>query len=113
MASLMPTGAVLSLSLFLFFSSTIYVHDSDYLSTIKQGQHEILRAYITRFTKAAMEIPNLNPEVHLHAIKCGLRLGKFQETIAVNKSKTLEEFREKAHGQMEFAKPGTWINPTL
>ncbi|MED6181608.1 hypothetical protein PIB30_020872 [Stylosanthes scabra] len=48
-----------------------------------------------------MEISNLNADVHLHALKSGLRRGKFQETIAVNNPKTLAEFREKEQGQME------------
>ncbi|MED6212004.1 hypothetical protein PIB30_078982 [Stylosanthes scabra] len=54
-------------------------------------------------------------DVHLNAIKSGLRSGKFQETIAVNKPKTLAEFREKAQGQMEIEElrqQGTWNNPT-
>ncbi|XP_057747080.1 uncharacterized protein LOC130966309 [Arachis stenosperma] len=85
-----------------FAASKIYVRDSDYLSTIKQGQHESLKDYIMRFTEAAMQIPDLNPEVQLHAIKSGLRPGKFHEAIAVAKPKTLEEFQEKAQGQIEI-----------
>ncbi|XP_057747798.1 uncharacterized protein LOC130966992 [Arachis stenosperma] len=85
-----------------FAASKIYVRDSDYLSAIKQGQHESLKDYMTRFTEAAMEIPDLNPEVQLHAIKSGLWLGKFQEAIAVAKPKTLEEFQDKATGQIEI-----------
>ncbi|XP_072066756.1 uncharacterized protein [Arachis hypogaea] len=85
-----------------FAASKIYVRDSDYLSTIKQGQHESLKDYITRFTTAAMEIPDLKPEVQLHAIKSGLQPGKFQEAIAVAKPKTFEEFRDKASGQIEI-----------
>ncbi|XP_072084746.1 uncharacterized protein [Arachis hypogaea] len=85
-----------------FAASAIYLHDSDYLTTIKQGPQESLKDYITRFTKVAMKIPNLHPEVHLHAIKSGLRPGKFQETIAVAKPKTLAEFREKAKGQIDI-----------
>ncbi|XP_057740582.1 uncharacterized protein LOC130957753 [Arachis stenosperma] len=84
-----------------FAASAIYLHDSDYLTTIKQGPQESLKDYITRFTKVAMRIPDLHPEVHLHAIKSGLRPGKFQETIAVEKPKTLAEFREKAKGQID------------
>ncbi|XP_016206083.1 uncharacterized protein LOC107646413 [Arachis ipaensis] len=49
-----------------------------------------------------MEIQDLNPAVHLHALKAGLRSGKFRKTIAVTKLKTLEEFRERAAGQMEI-----------
>ncbi|XP_015945427.1 uncharacterized protein LOC107470543 [Arachis duranensis] len=84
-----------------FAASAIYLHDSDYLTTIKQGPQESLKDYITRFTKVAMRIPDLHPEVHLHAIKSSLRLGKFQETIAVSKPKTLAEFREKTKGQID------------
>ncbi|XP_057760292.1 uncharacterized protein LOC130980650 [Arachis stenosperma] len=84
-----------------FVASAIYLHDSDYLTTIKQGPQESLKDYITRFTKVTMRIPDLHPEVHLHAIKSGLRPGKFQETIAVAKPQTLAEFREKAKGQID------------
>ncbi|XP_016164969.1 uncharacterized protein LOC107607538 [Arachis ipaensis] len=84
-----------------FVASKIYVRDSDYLSTIKQGQHKSLKDYMICFTTAAIEIPDLNPEVHLHALKIGLRPRKFQEAIAVAKPKTLEEFRDKAIGQIE------------
>ncbi|XP_072077924.1 uncharacterized protein [Arachis hypogaea] len=45
-----------------------------------------------------MSIPDLHPEVELHAIKSGLRPEKFQETIAVAKPKTMAEFHEKAKG---------------
>ncbi|XP_072086573.1 uncharacterized protein [Arachis hypogaea] len=85
-----------------FAGSAIYLHDSDYLNTIKQGPNESLKDYMTRFTKIAISIPDLHPEVHLHAIKSGLRPGKFQETIAVAKPKTLAEFREKAKGQIDI-----------
>ncbi|XP_072074432.1 uncharacterized protein [Arachis hypogaea] len=85
-----------------FAGSTIYLHDSDYLNTIKQGPNESLKDYMTRFSKVAISIPDLHPEVHLHAIKSGLRPEKFQETIAVAKPKTLAEFREKAKGQIDI-----------
>ncbi|XP_016206921.1 uncharacterized protein LOC107647359 [Arachis ipaensis] len=85
-----------------FVGSAIYLHNSDYLNTIKQGQNESLKDYMTLFTKIAMSIPDLHPEVLLHAIKSGLRPEKFQETIAVAKLNTLAEFREKAKGQMDI-----------
>ncbi|XP_025684690.1 uncharacterized protein [Arachis hypogaea] len=85
-----------------FAASRIYVHGSDYLGTIKQGQHESLKDYMTRFADATMEIQDLDPAVHLHALKAGLRPGKFRETIAITKPKTLEEFRERAAGKMEI-----------
>ncbi|XP_057740308.1 uncharacterized protein LOC130957468 [Arachis stenosperma] len=85
-----------------FAGSAIYLHDSDYLNTIKQGHNESLKDYMTRFTKIAISIPDLHPEVHLHALKSGLRPGKFQETIAIAKPKILAEFREKAKGQIDI-----------
>ncbi|XP_057719971.1 uncharacterized protein LOC130934409 [Arachis stenosperma] len=85
-----------------FAGSAIYLHDSNYLNTIKQGPNESLKDYMTCFTKVAISIPDLHPEVHLHAIKSGLRPGKFQETIAVAKPKTLAEFQEKAKGQIDI-----------
>ncbi|XP_015961501.2 uncharacterized protein LOC107485479 [Arachis duranensis] len=103
-----PAGSITSFDEFVkmfinhFAASKIYVRDSDYLITINQGLHESLKDYMTRFTTAAMEIPDLNPEVQLHAIKSGLQPGKFQEAIAVAKPKTLEEFQDKATGQIEI-----------
>ncbi|XP_016191983.1 uncharacterized protein LOC107632856 [Arachis ipaensis] len=85
-----------------FAGSAIYLHDSDYLNTVKQGHHESLKDYMTRFTKIAISILDLHPEVELHAIKSGLRPGKFQETIVVAKPKTMAEFREKAKGQIDI-----------
>ncbi|XP_016207110.1 uncharacterized protein LOC107647554 [Arachis ipaensis] len=85
-----------------FAAARIYVHGSDYLGTIRQGPQESLKDYLTRFAEATMEIPDLDPAVHLHALKAGLRPGKFRETITITKPKTLEEFRERAAGQMEI-----------
>ncbi|XP_016191998.1 uncharacterized protein LOC107632872 [Arachis ipaensis] len=85
-----------------FATVQIYVHGSDYLGTIRQGPQESIKDYMTRFAEPTIEIPNLDPAVHLHTLKAGLRPGKFWETIAVTKPKTLEEFRERAAGQMEI-----------
>ncbi|XP_025678325.1 uncharacterized protein [Arachis hypogaea] len=49
-----------------------------------------------------MEMPDLDPAVHQHALKARLQPRKFRETIVVTKPKTLEEFRERAAGQMEI-----------
>ncbi|XP_057747865.1 uncharacterized protein LOC130967060 [Arachis stenosperma] len=57
---------------------------------------------MTRFVEATNEIPNLNHEVHLDALKSGLRPGKFQESIVIAKPKTLAEFREKATTQIKI-----------
>ncbi|XP_015941771.1 uncharacterized protein LOC107467247 [Arachis duranensis] len=104
----LPAGSITNFDEFAklfinhFAASKIYVQDSDYLSTIKQGQHEILKDYMTCFTTVAMKISDLNSEVQLHAIKNGLRPGKYQEAIAVAEPKTLEECRDKMTGQIEI-----------
>ncbi|XP_025617200.1 uncharacterized protein [Arachis hypogaea] len=104
----LPAGSISSFEEFAklfinhFAASKIYVRDSNYLGTIKQEQHESLKEYMMRFTEVAMQIPNLNYEVQLHAIKSGLCPEKFQEAIAMAKPKMLEEFREKAQGQIEI-----------
>ncbi|XP_016194976.1 uncharacterized protein LOC107635942 [Arachis ipaensis] len=85
-----------------FAASKIYVHNFDYLSTIKKGPHESLKDYMTRFVEATNEIPNLNPEVYLHALKSGLRSRKFQDAIVIAKPKILAEFQEKATTQIEI-----------
>ncbi|QHO10812.1 uncharacterized protein DS421_15g492810 [Arachis hypogaea] len=85
-----------------FAASFIYLHDSDYLNTVKQGQNESLKDYIIRFTKVAITILDLHPEVYLHAIKSELQPEKFQEPITIAKPKTLAKFHEKAKRQMEI-----------
>ncbi|XP_057761037.1 uncharacterized protein LOC130981458 [Arachis stenosperma] len=72
-----------------FAGSTIYLHDSDYLNTIKQGQNESLKDYMTHFTKVAISIPDLHPEVHLHALKSGLRPGKSKKPSRLPNRKPL------------------------
>ncbi|XP_025611568.1 uncharacterized protein [Arachis hypogaea] len=78
-----------------FAASKIYVLDSDCLTTIKQGQHESLKVYMTHFTTVVMEIPELNQEVQLHAIKSGLRPGKFQDAISQKHWRSYEKKQPK------------------
>ncbi|XP_025611638.1 uncharacterized protein [Arachis hypogaea] len=106
--SKLPAGSIASFKelarsfIDYFAAARIYIHGSDYLNTIRQGPQESLKDYMTRFIEATMEIPDLNPAVHLHALKAGLRPEKFREIIAVTKPKTLEEFRKREAGQMEI-----------
>ncbi|XP_015963776.1 uncharacterized protein LOC107487623 [Arachis duranensis] len=91
-----------------FVASRIHVHGSDYLGTIRQGQHESLKDYMTWFAEATMDIPNLDPAVHLHALKTGLRLGKFREMITkIDKQTTRREEEKtfKSSGNKEPKKP--------
>lgn len=49
-----------------------------------------------QFNAVTMEIPDLEPSVELHAMKSGLKVGFFADSLAINKQKTIADFREKA-----------------
>ena len=51
-----------------------------------------------RFNTMAMQIQDLDPVVELHSIKRGLRAGPFANSLAINPSRSLTEFRERALG---------------
>ncbi|XP_015955033.1 uncharacterized protein LOC107479409 [Arachis duranensis] len=60
----------------------------DWLCTLP-GQNESLKDYMTHFTKVAISIPDLHPEVHLHALKSGLRPGKSKKPSRLPNRKPL------------------------
>ncbi|XP_016192976.1 uncharacterized protein LOC107633897 [Arachis ipaensis] len=74
-------------------ASKIYVRDSDYLSTIRQGQYESLKDYMTRFTTAAMEIPDLNPEIEIEKLRETRRNEKQLPRKEEDKSQTRDSKR--------------------
>ncbi|XP_016206229.1 uncharacterized protein LOC107646561 [Arachis ipaensis] len=59
-----------------FARSAIYLHDSDYLNTVNQGQHESLKDYMTRFTKIAINIPDLHPEIDIEELRQARKIEK-------------------------------------
>ncbi|KAL5542642.1 hypothetical protein UlMin_010352 [Ulmus minor] len=58
-----------------FTSSRKPERDSQHLNTIRQGNRESLREYITRFNKERVSISNLNTETDINAFRNGLHYG--------------------------------------
>ena len=74
-----------------FIASKPSVKNASYLYTIKQGPKESLRDYLTKFNEACLEIPNLNEDVVIEAIKQGISIdGPFFNSISKVENPTLE-----------------------
>ena len=64
--------------------------------TIKQGEKEILRSYVTRFTRGTLEVDEADKKVQLTAFKAGLKSRDFVFSLAKNPPKTMAEALLKA-----------------
>ncbi|XP_072076838.1 uncharacterized protein [Arachis hypogaea] len=84
-----------------FAGSAIYLHDFDYLNTIKHGQNESLKDYMTRFTKS----PSFNAKrediikeiLNSKLIKPPRKVGTYQDTKNVDKSKYCAFHQKHGH----------------
>ena len=61
-----------------------------------QVPQEPLREYLNQFNAVAVQIDDLDLAVELHSIKIGLRAGPFVDSLAINPSRSLTEFRDRA-----------------
>ena len=50
----------------------------------------------------AMQIQDLDPVMEFHSIKKGLRAGPFVDSLAINPSSTMAEFKERAVGYINM-----------
>ena len=66
------------------------------LMSIKQGEDEMLRSYITRFNKEALSIDEADDKILVAAFTNGLWNGKFLFSLYKNDSKTMSEVLYKA-----------------
>ncbi|XP_030973259.1 uncharacterized protein LOC115993118 [Quercus lobata] len=73
---------------------------ADHLLTIKQGEKEPLRSYVTRFTRGMLEIDETDDKVHLTTFKAGLKSRDFVASLAKNPPKTMAEALLKAQKYM-------------
>ena len=64
--------------------------------TIKQGEKEILRSYVTRFTRGTLEVDEVDDKVQLTALKVGLKSRDFVVSLAKNPPKTMAKALLKA-----------------
>nr|XP_023911295.1 uncharacterized protein LOC112022901 [Quercus suber] len=73
---------------------------ANHLLTIKQGEKETLRSYVTRFTRGMLEMDELDDKVQLTTIKVGLKSTDFVVSLAKNPPKKMAEALLKAHKYM-------------
>ena len=60
---------------------------ADHLLTIKQGEKETLRSYVTRFTRETLEVDKADDKVQLTTFKVGLKSREFLVSLAKKSSK--------------------------
>ncbi|XP_023899167.1 uncharacterized protein LOC112011022 [Quercus suber] len=73
---------------------------ADHLLTIKQGEKETLRSYVTRFTRGILEVDKSDDKVQLTTFKAGLKSRDFVVFVAKNPPKTMAEALLKAQKYM-------------
>nr|XP_023902335.1 uncharacterized protein LOC112014187 [Quercus suber] len=73
---------------------------NDHLLTIKQGEKETLRSYVTRFTRGTLEVDKADDKVQLTAFKAGLKSREFVISLAKNPPKTMADMLLKAQKYM-------------
>jgi len=66
------------------------------LHHVSQGRNEPLRQFMSRFTKAYFNIPNLHPVVAMHTITVGLKPDLFLNTLYTEPPSNMNELRARA-----------------
>ena len=69
---------------------------TDHLLTIKQGEKETLRSYVTHFTQRTLEVDEADDKVQLTTFKAELKSREFVVSLAKNPPKTMAEMLLKA-----------------
>ena len=73
---------------------------ANHLLTIKQGEKETLRSYVTRFTRGMLEVDETDDKVQLTTFNAGLKSKDFVASLAKNPPKTMAEALLKAQKYM-------------
>ncbi|XP_020224251.1 uncharacterized protein LOC109806292 [Cajanus cajan] len=72
------------------------------LVSICQEKKESLRAFMSRFNKAALEIRDLNPAVALHHLTTALKPGPFANNICKKPLTNMDDLRRRADKYMQM-----------
>ena len=67
-----------------------------HLLTIRQGEKETLRSYVTHFTRETLEVNEADDKVQLTTFKAGLKSREFVVSLVKNPLKTIAEMLLKA-----------------
>lgn len=78
---------------------------ADHLLTIKQGEKETLRSYVTRFTRGMLEVDESDDKVQLMTFKAGLKSRDFVVSVAKKPSKAMAEALLKVQKYMNTEMP--------
>ena len=73
---------------------------ADHLLTIRQGEKETLRSYVTHFTQETLEVDEADGKVQLTTFKARLKSREFMVSLAKNPLKTMAEMLLKAQKYM-------------
>lgn len=87
-----------------FVSSKKSTKNSLYLTTIKQGNNESLRDYMTRFNEAILEIPGLEAGLKTHSFIEGLILGHFFASLMKKPARTFDELLARVQKYIHMEK---------
>ena len=68
--------------------------------TIRQGEKETLRSYVTRFTQETLEVDEADDKIQLTTFKAGLKSKEFMVSLVKNPPKTIAEMLLKAQKYM-------------
>ena len=69
---------------------------ADHVLTIKQGEKEPLRSYVTHFTRGMLEVNEVDDKVQLMTFKAGLKSRDFVASLAKNPPKMMSKALLKA-----------------
>jgi len=69
---------------------------------IRQKKGESLRIFVNGFSKIAMSIQNLSPEVAMHHMLMVLRLGPFANSLCMQPAKSLDNLEKRAAKYMQL-----------
>jgi len=69
---------------------------------IRKEKGESLRTFVDRFSKVAMSIRNLSPDVAMHHMLTTLRLGPFADNLCMKSVDNLDELRRRAAKYMQL-----------
>ncbi|XP_068486402.1 uncharacterized protein [Phaseolus vulgaris] len=69
---------------------------------IRQKKGESLRTFVDRFSKVAMSIQNLSPDVAMHHMMTTLRLGPFADNLCMQPADRLDKLRKRAGKYMQL-----------
>ena len=69
---------------------------------IRQEKGESLRTFVDRFSKVAMSIRNLSPDVAMHHMLTALRPGPFADNLCMQPADSLDELRKRAAKYMQL-----------